>query len=256
MTKPRLSIGSSRPEDTIAIVEGKLSDGLLACSELIVAEANKSPVDRAPVDKIKEGIRKTAEASKCAVEYAATVCLARILECMNKEPVFTAEMLASLLFSQEILDTAIVSVSQEHYDETDVRLIDDIKKLINLERGIGPKPGETFDWATGMLSVAMKNAVNFANLMMTIDQQLMKDDPEGKEKMAYLVQLVTEAILKETSEGIPASLLELFKKHYFGILLLWGLFLEGIKAGLFMGWRSHEVAIVKRTSPVEPEEGA
>jgi hypothetical protein len=156
------------------------------------------------------------------------------------------ELMESLSPTHELMKQAVETISDDNHDATDTAMVQAIARIINTQTGLGSPAGPIWDWVEGSFGVGMANAVGFATRISKLEES----DPEGLKR---LTDKLTEAAFSQA----PAKLKETMKEgiQVLGptkaILLLWGLYNEGLKQGYFMGWRSHELALLSAITPKE-----
>lgn len=159
------------------------------------------------------------------------------------------EVMEGLEPTPDLADNAADSFSSEHHDESDTALVEAFKRVIDLEHGVGATPGDLHDWSQQCFGVSVANGVGFAVHI----SKLLEGDDDRREKF---ISILTEAALAHAPEGAKTALMEtLIGKGEQAILFLWALFNEGIRQGMIMGWRTHELALLGATDVTPAQEG-
>lgn len=166
------------------------------------------------------------------------------------------KLLQSLLPTKELMEQATTSFSGENYDESDEKLVNSAKRVIDLERGLGPEPGISWDWVEGNFGVAVANAVGFAKHIQSLINNASEEDEDRKLKMIKLIKRLIEAAFAHAPKAVKAHMDNMMETmgDSTSILFLWAMFNCGVMQGLVAGWRCHEVAIVNAITPADDSE--
>lgn len=235
-----------KPKVGLLEIEATLATVAMACAELIFVNLpDDTDIDYDEVSKLKEVLTSHAQITHRPIAQVAAKMIAK--EFGDHAPVSPIlDVMETLHINKSLMEDAIETISNENHDATDVALVKAISKVFNIETGIGPSTKRIMEWAEGSFGVGMANAVSFAGHITG----LLKSDEKGREKLAKLVELITKAALTHAPGEVKDKITEAgsFMGNEEAILMLWALWIEGCKQGVFLGWRSHEVAMLRSYS--------
>ena len=160
------------------------------------------------------------------------------------------KLMEGLKPTPELCNDAADTFSAKHHDDTDIALVNAFKKVINTSGGLGPDPGTLWDWAEATFGVAVGNAVGFAsNISRLLEGEGMK------ERKAKLIGKLVEAAFAYAPENVKTMIEPAMEQlgSSKAILFLWAMYNEGIRQGMIMGWRAHELALLASTEASQDE---
>lgn len=231
----------------------------VACAQLILqympSETDAS-IDAAEVEEARKYIERHAKESGWEVSKAAVGALVKSFAKVFRDPddqpweggrLPDVEGMAGLRLTQPILEKAAESATDQNHDDSDEQLADSITAIINISKGsFGPPTGIIKSWTTAGFGTSTAEAVRFSVAMLAL---VANDEGLQQKVFDYLGKAATACATEEGAENFATYVKTGGGKS---LLFLWGLYLSGVKEGLFMGWRSHEVAILEaHSSPKE-----